>query len=98
MNDFKVIKKDGTSEGWDWNKIKVAIDKAKKRANVEVPEWRFWQIEGYIEGYLWRKTEITTEELHKLVIDTLNQYAPEVVSLIRNTVTIRTPMLKPLSQ
>lgn len=78
MNDFKVIKKDGTSEDWDWNKIKVAIDKAKKRANVEVPEWRFWQIEGYIEGCLWRKTEITTEELHKLVIDTLNQYAPEV--------------------
>lgn len=78
MNDFKVIKKDGTSEGWDWDKIKVAIDKAKKRANVEVPEWRLWQIEGYIEGLLWRKTEVTTEELHKLVIDTLNQYAPEV--------------------
>nr|DAU69832.1 MAG TPA: anaerobic ribonucleoside triphosphate reductase [Bacteriophage sp.] len=78
MNDFKVIKKDGTSEGWNWDKIKVAIDKAKKRANVEVPEWRLWQIEGYIEGLLWRKTEVTTEELHKLVIDTLNQYAPEV--------------------
>lgn len=78
MNDFKVIKKDGTSEGWDWDKIKVAIDKAKKRANVEVPEWSLWQIEGYIEGLLWRKTKVTTEELHKLVIDTLNQYAPEV--------------------
>lgn len=78
MNDFKVIKKDGTSEGWDWDKIKVAIDKAKKRANVEVPEWRFWQIEGYIAGSLWRKTEVTTEELHKLVIDALNLYVPEV--------------------
>lgn len=78
MNDFKVIKKDGTSEGWDWDKIKVAIDKAKKRANVEVPEWKLWQIEGYIEGCLWGKTEATTEELHKLVIDTLNRYAPEV--------------------
>lgn len=78
MNDFKVIKKDGTSEGWDWDKIKVAIDKAKKRANVEVPEWKLWQIEGYIEGCLWGKTEATTEELHKLVIDTLNRYSPEV--------------------
>lgn len=78
MNDFKVIKKDGTSEGWDWDKIKVAIDKAKKRANVEVPEWKLWQIEGYIEGCLWGKTEATTEELHKLVIDTLNRYVPEV--------------------
>lgn len=78
MNDFKVIKKDGTSEGWDWDKIKVAIDKAKKRANVEVYEWKLWQIEGYIEGYLWNKCEVTTEELHKIVIDALNLYAPEV--------------------
>ena len=78
MNDFKVIKKDGTSEGWDWNKIKVAIDKAKKRANVEVYEWKLWQVEGYIEGYLWNKCEVTTEELHKVVIDALNLYIPEV--------------------
>lgn len=78
MNDFKVIKKDGTSEGWDWDKIKVAIDKAKKRANVEVYEWKLWQVEGYIEGYLWNKCEVTTEELHKIVIDALNLYVPEV--------------------
>lgn len=78
MNDFKVIKKDGTSEGWNWDKIKVAIDKAKKRANVEVYEWKLWQVEGYIEGYLWNKCEVTTEELHKIVIDALNLYAPEV--------------------
>lgn len=78
MNDFKVIKKDGTSEGWNWDKIKVAIDKAKKRANVEVYEWKLWQIEGYIEGYLWNKCEVTTEELHKIVIDALNLYIPEV--------------------
>lgn len=78
MNGFKVIKKDGTSEGWDWDKIKVAIDKAKKRANVEVYEWKLWQVEGYIEGYLWNKCEVTTEELHKIVIDALNLYVPEV--------------------
>lgn len=78
MNDFKVIKKDGTSEGWDWDKIRVAIDKAKKRANVEVYEWKLWQIEGYIEGYLWNKCKVTTEELHKIVIDALNLYVPEV--------------------
>lgn len=78
MNDFKVIKKDGTSEGWDWDKIKVAIDKAKKRANVEVYEWKLWQVEGYIEGYLWNKCEVTTEELHKIVINALNLYVPEV--------------------
>lgn len=78
MNDFKVIKKDGTVESWNFDKIRVAIDKAKKRANVEVYEWKLWQIEGYIEGYLWNKCEVTTEELHKIVIDALNLYAPEV--------------------
>lgn len=78
MNDFKVIKKDGTSEDWDWDKIKVAVDKAKKRANVEIPEWKLLQIEGYIEGCLYSKTEATTEELHKIVIKTLNKYTPEV--------------------
>ena len=78
MNEIKVIKKDGTVESWNFDKIRVAIDKAKKRANAEVYEWKLWQIEGYIEGYLWNKCEVTTEELHKLVIDALNQYIPEV--------------------
>lgn len=78
MNDFKVIKKDGTVESWNFDKIRVAIDKAKKRANVEVYEWKLWQVEGYIEGYLWNKCEVTTEELHKIVIDALNLYVPEV--------------------
>lgn len=78
MNGFKVIKKDGTVESWNFDKIRVAIDKAKKRANAEVYEWKLWQIEGYIEGYLWNKSEVTTEELHKIVIDALNLYVPEV--------------------
>ena len=75
MNDFKVIKKDGTSEGWDWDKIKVAVDKASKRANSRVSELKLF---SYIEDSLSYKTEITTEELHKLVIRALNLYAPEV--------------------
>lgn len=75
MNDFKVIKKDGTSEGWDWDKIKVAVDKASKRANSRVSELKLF---SYIEDSLSYKTEITTEELHKIVIRALNLYAPEV--------------------
>lgn len=78
MNDFKVIKKDGTREEWCFDKIKVAIDKAAKRANAKYPEWRIWQIEGYIEGVLFNKTEVTTEDLHRYVIEALNFYIPEV--------------------
>ena len=78
MDKIKVIKKDGTSEGWDGDKIKVAIDKAKKRANVDVPPRKLWKVEGYIEGVVRGRDQITTEELHKLVINALNAYAPEV--------------------
>lgn len=76
--EINVIKKDGTSEDWCFDKIKVAIDKATKRANAKYPEWRLWQIEGYIEGILFKKTEVTAEALHGYVIDALNRYLPEV--------------------
>lgn len=75
---MNVIKKDGTREDWCFDKIKVAIDKATKRANAKYPEWKLWQIEGYIEGILYHKTEVTTEALHGHVIDALNRYLPEV--------------------
>lgn len=35
--ELEVIKKDGTHEGWDWNKIEVAIHKAAQRANAKKP-------------------------------------------------------------
>ena len=76
--EINVIKKDGTREDWCFDKIKVAIDKAAKRANAKYPEWRLWQIEGYIEGTLYNKTDVTAEALHGYVIKALNKYLPEV--------------------
>lgn len=76
--ELEVIKKDGTHEGWDWNKIEVAIHKAAQRANAKYPEWKLWKIEGYIEGILYNKTEVTAEALHGHVIEALNKYIPEV--------------------
>lgn len=76
--EINVIKKDGTREDWCFDKIKVAIDKATKRANAKYPEWKLWQIEEYIEGILYNKTDVTTEALHGYVIDALNRYLPEV--------------------
>ena len=76
--EINVIKKDGTREDWCFDKIKVAIDKATKRANAKYPEWKLWKIEGYIEGILYNKTEVTAEALHRHVIEALNKYLPEV--------------------
>lgn len=80
MDKIKVIKKDNTVESWDFEKIRLAIDKAKKRANVDVPPRKLWKVEGYIEGAIRRdnRDQITTEELHKLVINALSVYSPEV--------------------
>lgn len=76
--EITVIKKDGTREDWCFDKIRVAIDKATKRANAKYPEWRLCQIDGYLEGILYNRTEVTAEELHRHVIDALNRYIPEV--------------------
>lgn len=78
MDKIKVIKKDNTVESWDFEKIRLAIDKAKKRANVDVPPRKLWKVEGYIEGVLRDRDQVTTEELHKLVINALSLYSPEV--------------------
>ena len=77
-NNIKVIKKDGTWENWNFEKIKTAIDKAGKRANVSFPAWKYDQIEGYLEGSLYKTERVTTEKLHSLVIDALNVYLPAV--------------------
>jgi ribonucleoside-triphosphate reductase len=78
MDKIKVIKKDNTVESWDFEKIRLAIDKAKKRANVDVPPRKLWKVEGYIEGVIRDRDQVTTEELHKLVINALSLYSPEV--------------------
>ena len=75
--EINVIKKDGTREDWCFDKIKVAIDKAAKRANAKYTERKLGQVEGYIETSLYG-TEVTAEALHEHVIDALNRYLPEV--------------------
>lgn len=74
---INVIKKGGTREDWCFDKIKVAIDKAAKRANAKYTERNLGQVEGYIETSLYG-TEVTSEALHELVINALNRYLPEV--------------------
>lgn len=75
--EINVIKKGGTREDWCFDKVKVAIDKAAKRANAKYTERNLGQVEGYIETSLYG-TEVTSEALHEIVINALNRYLPEV--------------------
>lgn len=76
---MNVTKKDGTHEGWDWDKIEVAIHKAAQRANATYSEYDIGKIRGYIESTVYSNyTEVPTEKLHAIVIEALCKYAPKI--------------------
>lgn len=75
----EVIKKDGTHEGWDWDKIEVAIHKAAQRANATYSEYDIGKIRGYIESLVYSNfDEVPTEKLHAIVIEALCKYVPKI--------------------
>lgn len=77
--ELEVIKKDGTHEGWDWDKIEVAIHKAAQRANATYSEYDIGKIRGYIESIVYSNyDEVPTEKLHAIVIEALCKYAPKI--------------------
>lgn len=75
---MRVIKKDGTVEQWDSSKIYSAIDKAAMRANYTEKKVEYDLVVDYVEWYFRHEEEVTTSDLHRVVIDALNKYAPEV--------------------
>lgn len=76
---MNVTKKDGTHEGWDWDKIEVAIHKAAQRANATYSEYDIGKIRGYIESIVYSNyAEAPTEKLHAIVIEALCKYAPKI--------------------
>ncbi|XAO54276.1 ribonucleotide reductase of class III (anaerobic) large subunit [Yersinia phage vB_YenM_P778] len=67
MNNFKVVKKTGFVQEWDFNKIKAAVTKSCERANV-TPEVGFWEtLSSNINSLLSGKDTITVDELHNVV-------------------------------
>lgn len=78
-----VIKKDGTKEAWNWDKIKIAVSKASERANypLELDGEDFERIKDRIIDYFaddlvgknfGSSKEITTNELHYVVLGALD--------------------------
>ena len=86
--ELEVIKKCGTHEGWDWDKIEVAIHKAAQRANATYSEYDIGKIRGYIESIVYSNyAEVPTE---KLFVSTHRRSE----NLTRSLETIRTPTLR----
>ena len=75
---MQVIKKDGTVEPWDSEKIYTAIEKAASRANYIKHGAGYAPVVEYVEKRFSDRDEVHTSELHKVVIDALKKYTPEV--------------------
>lgn len=86
-----VIKKDGSKEKWSRRKLMKAINKAGVRTrsyvyNDKIVLTRTERkcIIDYIEEKLNNKDEITTENLHSLIIECLDIYTPDIAKVYKD--------------
>ena len=73
----KVIKKDGTLEEFDFNKIKKAVLKSAARVPVKITDKQFDSLKQIIEGKI-TNGKITVSEMHDIVERSLLQIDNEV--------------------
>lgn len=85
-----VIKKDGTKESWNDEKILIAINKAADRVNYQLTSEEKENIlndiyEYFSNEYLsFSKNEVHTNEIHSAVIFALNDWTPTVGKAYQN--------------
>lgn len=81
-----VVKKDGTTESYDIEKIKRAVSKAAERVSVEVSEedMRDICVDVYCAIVSKHKENITVAEMHNLVEQALDNYNKSVAESYRN--------------
>ena len=81
-----VIKKDGTLDPFNPDKIKVAVSKSAKRVMVELPEETKNSIASYVENKLIEAGEekYPIETLHNLVESALEEFDPRVAKSYRD--------------
>ena len=84
--NIQVIKKDGTREAYDIEKIKKAVEKAAERVSVEVTEEAMREIcvDVYCDIISKHKEEVTVSEMHNLVEKALDHYDKNVAESYRN--------------
>jgi anaerobic ribonucleoside-triphosphate reductase len=84
--NIQVIKKDGTKEAYNIEKIKRAVEKAAERVSVDVPEEAMREIcvDVYCSIISKHKDEVTVSEMHNLVEKALDEYDKNVAESYRN--------------
>ena len=86
LQTIYVIKKDGTYDPFNPNKIKTAIEKSAQRVMVELPE----EVKDHIADYVWvsalkvGSTDVSIELMHNLVESALEVFNPLVAKSYRD--------------
>ena len=77
---MKVIKKDGTHEGYDFMKIKNAVTKSAKRVMIDLDDEAFDRLKDIVELRLsLLNTElIPIADMHNVVEESLEQFDPRI--------------------
>ena len=86
MNKVSVVKKDGTHEDFDSNKIIIAVTKSANRALSPLTDEEKSGIIKYVEDYIsnYQREEITVPQMHNLVESALEFIKPEVAKSYRD--------------
>lgn len=79
---MKVIKKDGTLEDYDFNKIKSATNKSAERVLVKLSDDDFEKMKTLVEDHLKETTDI--KEIHNIVEMALDEINPAVAKSYRD--------------
>ncbi|AZV02165.1 ribonucleotide reductase of class III, large subunit [Pectobacterium phage Arno162] len=81
---IRVIKKTGFEQQWDFEKIRIAVGKSCKRANVMPPE-NFWgELETLVGLALLDDNEVTVDALHNIVETSLKKLDERIYDAYAN--------------
>ena len=78
ISDLFVIKKDGTKESYNFQKIRNAVSKSASRVMVDLTEQDWKAIEAMVNVAVWTKDEVTVSEMHSVVENVLDMYYPKI--------------------
>ena len=83
---MKVIKKDGTLEEFDGEKIVNAVNKSASRVMITLDDTAFHEIVGAVLAVIEEKglTDIPVAMMHNIVEQVLDKYDPQIATSYRN--------------
>ena len=83
---MKIIKKDGTQEKYNADKIVAAVSKSAERAMIKLSEEDCKTIVGYVEADLFIRNvdAIPVSDMHNMVEDALEKFNPVIAKSYRD--------------